>query len=1449
MHHQLRICVVISTCILLVVIASNLPLLSGQAAGPWYVSTLGDDANTCDTPAAPCKTITGPMDKPAFIPGDTIKVATGVYTSTTGSELVVLNENVTLSGGWNGVFTEQNGMSTLQGGYQQRGVMLQAGQTASIERFVVQNGWTPCPGILNYGDLSLRNIVVNNNTGEGGGICNSGVLSVADSQIFDNHGRDGGGISNSGSLTVDNTQLYENTGNVGGAIRSNSPGSATINRSIIRDNWASGGGGISVVDSTLILNECTILGNESSGLAIEGGQATINNSTISDNHANTGGGVYVANTSLVTINNSTIVYNFAQTGGGIYTNAGAVTVRNSIVADNQAFSAPECSGAMYSYGYNLFGNMAGCAFAPVAGDLTNTGPGLGALVGSPGYYHLLPGSPAIDAGNPAAPGSGGNACLLTDQRGVTRNGPCDIGAYEYTTPGQAASITVMSGTGQRTAPNAAFWELIRLAVLDSTGGPAANVPVTFTAPSTGPSAIFAGSGTQSTTVYTDHSGFVSSPEFYANNISGAFAITASSANPAVTASMDMEIGIPWYVTKTGNDANNCLTPATACGTITAPLAKPGYEPGDTIKVATGIFTSTSATEVLLLDGSATLSGGWNEAFTEQNRMSTIDGGGSRRGVTVISGQTVRIEHFIVQNGSGHDCPGIYNQGTLNLDDSEIRNNTGYRGGGICNEGMLTVSESRIAGNQSNDGAGIYNNGVMTVTNGVIEANRAGNVGGGIYTNSSEQVSVSHTILRDNHAGDGAGGVFSISSNLALNDSQIIRNETRGLGLFGGHITINNCTISHNISEAYQGLGDGGGIFVWADTFVTINNTTISHNIAGSGAGIHLTQGESLVSINGSTIAMNNAETGAGLNNLTGTIALRNTILAENISKTGPDCRGNITSFGYNLVGDTVGCTYTPTTGDLTNISSQLGPLVGSPAYHYLLPGSPAINAANPALPGSGGNACPLTDQRGVARSGRCEIGAYEYTLPGSAARIAITAGAEQHTVPYAAFTDPFRVAVLDAIGSPVANARVTFAAPSSGPSAVFSDSDTYTTTVFTDPSGFAASPDFYANGIPGTFSVTASTGDPLVADAVDLFIDTPWYAATQGSDGNDCQTPVTPCATVAGVLGKTGFVEGAAILLGDGTYTGTGSEVIRFNKGARVWGGWNAGFTSQTGASTIDGQGARRGIYVNSAVTVALHNFVVQNAYWDLDGGGIDNEGNLTIYSSEVKNNTARSAGGIYTPGTLLLIDSLVSHNSGGIRGDNNDITLIRSSVLDNGEGIWMYLGTLTLDNSTVAGNTTAPSGIEVYHYKIAWIYNTTITDFVGNPLGSSQTGISILQNSIIANNVPQNDCRIPAFASFGYNLIGNAAQCTYALAPGDQIGVSPRLIVFGDTVALLPGSPAIDAGNPAGCIDSTGNFALLISVAFPAILMAMATAWHVATSAPTSLILSILFASPTYRL
>jgi len=84
-----------------------------RAAGPWYVAPGGSDSNSCLTAGSPCATINGAIGKATS--GDTIKVAVGTYTSTAGSEVVLIDKSLTLSGGWDSGFTTQSGMSTIDG--------------------------------------------------------------------------------------------------------------------------------------------------------------------------------------------------------------------------------------------------------------------------------------------------------------------------------------------------------------------------------------------------------------------------------------------------------------------------------------------------------------------------------------------------------------------------------------------------------------------------------------------------------------------------------------------------------------------------------------------------------------------------------------------------------------------------------------------------------------------------------------------------------------------------------------------------------------------------------------------------------------------------------------------------------------------------------------------------------------------------------------------------------------------------------------------------------------------------------------------------------------------------------------------------------------------------------------------------------------------------------------
>ena len=92
----------------------NQIIQSAYASGFWYVTTSGDDNNNCLSPTTPCATINGTLNKPGFVPGDTIQVAIGTYTGLNNGGILI-DKNASLSGGWDESFIIQSGKSILNG--------------------------------------------------------------------------------------------------------------------------------------------------------------------------------------------------------------------------------------------------------------------------------------------------------------------------------------------------------------------------------------------------------------------------------------------------------------------------------------------------------------------------------------------------------------------------------------------------------------------------------------------------------------------------------------------------------------------------------------------------------------------------------------------------------------------------------------------------------------------------------------------------------------------------------------------------------------------------------------------------------------------------------------------------------------------------------------------------------------------------------------------------------------------------------------------------------------------------------------------------------------------------------------------------------------------------------------------------------------------------------------
>jgi len=300
--------------------------------------------------------------------GDTID-ATGVSgtISLTSGELQI-NHNVTINGpGAGNLAVDGNGTFRV------------------LENFasnVTFSGFTITNGLPFTGD----------NNG-GGGILNHGGLTLSDSSILNNNaggtppGANGGGINTVGILMVMNSVIRSNSAGQFGGGMSLGAGTATVTDSTISGN------------SAIPKLHCDACGN-GGGIA-SFGTLTVTNSTISGNGAHSNaGGILCDGGGTLTVTNSTISGNGANHGTGGIDNLGTTTIGDTVL--NGTGTIVNDGGTVTSLGYNLASDDGGGVLTG-PGDQINTDPMLGPLQdnGGPTFTHaLLPGSPAIDRGDP-----------------------------------------------------------------------------------------------------------------------------------------------------------------------------------------------------------------------------------------------------------------------------------------------------------------------------------------------------------------------------------------------------------------------------------------------------------------------------------------------------------------------------------------------------------------------------------------------------------------------------------------------------------------------------------------------------------------------------------------------------------------------------------------------------------------------------------------------------------------------------------------------------------------------------------------------------------------------------------------------------------------------------------------------------------------------------------------
>jgi CSLREA domain-containing protein len=520
----------------------------------------------------------------------------------------------------------------------------------------------------------------------------------------------------------------------------------------------------------------------------------------------------------------------------------------------------------------------------------------------------------------------------------------------------------------------------------------------------------------------------------ANALAGADIITLPAGaytQTLVSANDDLNAGGDWDVSSQitingGGEATTFVQAAASAGTATERV----------INVRAG--------GNLTLNDLTVRNGRFNGTMSAATRGAGIE----NNGVLTLSHVTVRDNQVTSTNGNSISAGIHNAGTAVTLNDSTITANVNTRsvGGSAFGGGMASIvaatlifNNSSISGNSAIStstvasfgfGAGLYLENVfnVTATNSHFDNNIGTGVlaGGGSNGNGIRALSaVGAATLNltnctvSNNVGNGTGTsaqgtglqLFTVTTLAATLTATLDRvtvsgnaGNANGIGVSsqtnGGNMTVNilNSTISGNTG----GL-NGGGILasnvastLASATVYNLTNSTISgHNVNGAGGGLAMEQpgtGTVTANLNFVTIANNRsnndnsgaADNGGGIVRASGTLNLKNSIVADNSVGTGstaPDISGAVVSGDFNHIEDPTGATITGTTTNNTTGDPQLGVLAnnGGPTQTHL-PGasSPVLNS----IP-SGTNDCGTvvtTEQRGLvtrAAGSGCEKGSVE----------------------------------------------------------------------------------------------------------------------------------------------------------------------------------------------------------------------------------------------------------------------------------------------------------------------------------------------------------------------------------------------------------------------------------------------------------------------------------------
>ncbi|MCO5198203.1 MAG: Ig-like domain-containing protein, partial [Anaerolineae bacterium] len=765
--------------------------------------------------------------------------------------------------------------------------------------------------------------------------------------------------------------------------------------------------------------------------------------------------------------------------------------------------------------------------------------------------------------------------------------------------------------------------------------------------------------------------------------------------------------------------------------------------GATLKIAgdcVGVRQTAGISQTAFISKSLTLVGGypisptnWLAASDPLTYDTLLDANGLGRTVVVTGTADVTVQNMILQNGSADFGGAVYhNGGALTLDHVAVRDSTASAdGGGIYATAALTVTHSLVRDNDagSSDGGGIVlNGGALNVINSTVAQNTASN-GGGVFVSGGSAEFVNTTIAENSAAGTG-GGVNNSGGSVDLWHT-ILADNTAGTGpdCGGG---------SDVFANGYTVVGSSTGCTLASSSEDLINTDPLLASLAdygGTTASYALLPGSPAIDIGGSCEATDQRD------------IARPQIAACDA--------GAFESHGFTLAqgsGD----------GQATFIDSPFSvPLVVTvTAVNSAEPIASGIVTYDSPNSGAGLDADPILVT--VGASGRAVLNA---TANGSAGSYVVSATAQG-----ASGTGSFNLtnndctyivtndndngfgSLRDAVDRICVGGTITFADDFT---ILLQRPITVTNSALTiDGTGrdiiVSGDSDGNASGDVRVFHVASSASVTMTAMTVE-------NGSADSGAGIDIDGGTALLNDIIVQLSTAGSGSGGGVRVHNGgSLTMIGGALID-NSASGLGGGLSViNASANLTAVTVANNTANGGGGINNQTgTVHIEQSAIYNNTANLFGGGLlgFNTATYTLTNSTLSGNAANGAAGSHGGGAMN------QYNGGATTLINTTVAYNQSPNQPGKDGLWIESGTLTLEQSVLAGNNDA-------------------------------------------------SCNLAAAAiSAGYNVVDDVS-CALG-GTNDQNNTNPLLMALGDwggetwTHALLSGSPALNT-TPAGACATT---------------------------------------------